>query len=82
MHDILHGAIGCPSYDEQCQQDVCAALLATAGLDATRIGVGLTASGHVTLSGIVRSKRQRDLALRIARRCAGRRKVISHLRLS
>jgi osmotically-inducible protein OsmY len=82
MNDILHGALGCPSYDEQCQQDVCAALLGTAGLDATRIGVSITRLGQVSLSGSVRNKSQRNLALRIARTAAGGRTVISRLRLS
>ncbi|MET0411778.1 MAG: BON domain-containing protein [Polyangiaceae bacterium] len=81
-HALAHGALGCPSADEQAQQDVCAALSRTPGLDATQLGVSLNEAGDVELIGAVPSKRQRDLALRVARRVAGSRCVHSHLELS
>lgn len=48
---ITHGAVGCPSQDEQLQQDVCATLIATPGLDARAIEVGLLGHGRVWLGG-------------------------------
>lgn len=81
-HPSAHGAIGCPSADEQAQQDVCARLLSTPGLDASRLGVSLNAQGQIELSGQVPSKRQRELALRVARIAAGARGVRSRLELS
>jgi osmotically-inducible protein OsmY len=81
-HPTAHGAIGCPSADEQAQQDVCARLLSTPGLDASRLGVSLNAQGQIELTGHVPSKRQRELALRVARIAAGGRGVRSRLQLS
>ena len=57
---IAHGALGRPSADEQAQQDVCASLLATPRLDASRLGVSLSETGELELTGQVRSERQRD----------------------
>jgi osmotically-inducible protein OsmY len=81
-HALAHGALGCPSADEQAQQDVCSALSRTPGLDATKLGVSLSEAGDIELTGQVRSKRQRDLALRVARRVAIGRPVHSRLELS
>jgi osmotically-inducible protein OsmY len=81
-HALVHGALGCPSADEQAQQDVCASLLRTPGLDASSVGVSLTETGDLELTGRVPSKRQRDLALRVARRVAAGRGVRSRLELS
>jgi osmotically-inducible protein OsmY len=81
-HALAHGALGCPSADEQAQQDVCSALARTPGLDATRLGVSLTETGDIELTGRVPSKRQRELALRVARRVAAGRSVHARLELS
>lgn len=80
-HALAHGALGCPSADEQAQQDVCSALSRTPGLDATGLGVSLDEAGEVQLIGAVPCKRQRDLALRVARRVAGSRPVHSRIEL-
>lgn len=70
-----HGALGRPSPDEQAQQDVCAELLATPGLDCRHLGVALEAGGQLRLTGSVPSRRQRQLALSVARAHAGDRDV-------
>lgn len=72
--EIVHGALGRPSQDELAQQDICAALLATPGLDARRIEVEMTAAG-VLLRGAVASHDDRAQALRIAKRLAAPRPV-------
>jgi osmotically-inducible protein OsmY len=82
VHQVTHGAIGCPSADEQAQQDVCARLLDTPGLDTSQLGVALTPQGQIELTGRVPSKRQRELALRVARIAAGGRGVRSRVRLA
>jgi BON domain-containing protein len=65
------GALGRLSHDEQRQQDVCAALLRIPGLDASGIVVGAFEHGWVTLLGRVSTRRQRQLAVQVARRNAG-----------
>jgi hypothetical protein len=68
---VARGAIGRLSHDDQLQQDVCAALLRTPGLDASRIVVGAFEHGWVTLLGRVSTRRQRQLAVQVARRSVG-----------
>jgi osmotically-inducible protein OsmY len=73
-HELVHGALGRPSRDELAQQDICAALLSTPGLDARRIEVEMTAAG-VLLRGTVAGPDDRAWALRIAKRIAAPRPV-------
>jgi osmotically-inducible protein OsmY len=68
--EMVHGALGVSSADEQVQQDVGAALLGAFGLDPSRIEVRFT-RGEVILSGSVATNREKRLAARIARRSAG-----------
>jgi hypothetical protein len=77
---VVHGALGCPSVDELAQQDICAALLATPGLDARHIEVEMTGHG-VLLRGTVARPRDRAWALRVARRIAAPRPVREALTL-
>lgn len=72
--ELAHGALGCPSRDELAQQDICAALLSTPGLDARHIEVEMTGAG-VLLRGAVASPDDRARALWIARRIAAPRPV-------
>jgi hypothetical protein len=78
--EIVHGALGCPSVDELAQQDICAALLATPGLDARYIEVEMTAAGVLLRGKIVRPD-DRAWALQIARRRAAPRPVREALTL-
>jgi osmotically-inducible protein OsmY len=79
--EIVHGALGCPSRDELAQQDICAALLSTPGLDARHIEVEMTATG-VLLRGHVAHPDDRTRALWIAKRIAGPRPVREALTLA
>ena len=65
-----HGALGHLSADEELQQAVCSALIETAELDSSNIGVRV-ASETVILSGSVRSRAARRLALEVASQQAG-----------
>jgi hypothetical protein len=76
--ELMHGALGCLSRDELVQQDLCAALLSTPGLDARHIEVEMTAAG-VLLRGAVACPDDRARALRIAKRIAGPRPVREEL---
>ena len=78
--EVVHGALGCPSLDELTQQDVCAALLSTPGLDASHIEVDMTGDG-VLLRGTVARPEDRAWALRVARRIAAPRPVRNMLAL-
>jgi hypothetical protein len=78
--EVLHGALGCPSVDELAQQDICAALLSTPGLDARRVEVEMTGDG-VLLRGKVARPEDRAWALRVARRIAAPRPVREKLAL-
>jgi osmotically-inducible protein OsmY len=60
-----HGAIGCLSTDEALQQAVCAALIDSAQLDSSDVGVRV-ANGCVTLTGSVRDPRARSVAVQLA----------------
>jgi HSP20 family molecular chaperone IbpA len=77
---VVHGALGCPSVDELAQQDICAALLATPGLDARHIEVEMSGPG-VLLRGTVARPGDREWALRVARRIAAPRPVRETLTL-
>lgn len=79
--ECVHGALGCPSLDELAQQDICAALLSTPGLDARQIEVEMTGAG-VLLRGKVARPEDRGWALRIARRIAAPRSVREELALA
>jgi BON domain-containing protein len=72
---VARGAVGRLSHDEQLQQDVCAALLRTPGLDASRIVVGAFEHGWVTLLGRVSTRRQRQLTVQVARLSVARLSV-------
>lgn len=74
-----HGVLGHLSGDEELQQAVCAALLQTPGLDASRIQVAVLGHGEVTLLGRVPTSHQRALAIRVARDSAGGRSVHADL---
>lgn len=74
-----HGIVGHLSSDEELQQAVCAALLQTPGLDASRIQVAVLGHGEVTLLGRVATSHQRALAVRVARDSAGGRSVHADL---
>lgn len=60
-----HGAIGHLSADEELQQAVCEALIASPRLDSKNVGVSV-ANGTVILSGSVPTEEARELAQRIA----------------
>ena len=77
-----HGGIGRLSSDEELQQAVCAALMSTAGLDASGIEVLVLGHGEVTLLGHVATAQERNQALRVARQCAGCRVVHADLALA
>jgi osmotically-inducible protein OsmY len=62
---LKHGAIGHLSADEELQQAVCAALIDSAQLDSSDIGVRV-ANGAVSLSGSVRDPRAHSLAVEVA----------------
>ena len=68
------GAIGCLSADEELQQAVCAALIDSAQLDSSDIGVRV-ANGSVILSGSVRDPRARSVAVQVACAQSGVAKV-------
>lgn len=74
-----HGIVGHLSSDEELQQAVCAALLHTPGLDASRIQVAVLGHGEVTLLGRVSTSHERTLAVRVARDSAGGRSVHADL---
>lgn len=78
--DLVHGALGRLSVDEQAQQDICAALLSTRDLDARHIEIEMTGAG-VRLRGTVAHPEDLALALRIARRLAAPRPVRHELRV-
>jgi hypothetical protein len=78
--EVVHGALGCPSLDELAQQDICAALLSTPGLDARHIEVEMTGDG-VLLRGTVARPEDRARALRVATRIAAPRPVREALAL-
>jgi osmotically-inducible protein OsmY len=62
---VNHGALGHLSVEEELQQAVCSALIETAELDSSHIGVRVT-SEAVILSGRVKSREAWRLALKIA----------------
>jgi len=61
-----HGAVGVLSADEELQQAVCSALIEASDLDSREIGVSAQ-QGTIALTGVVRSRADWLLALRIAR---------------
>lgn len=71
---VKHGAIGHLSADEELQQAVCAALIDSAQLDSSDIGVRV-ANGSVILSGRVRDPRARGVAVQVACSQSGVAKV-------
>ena len=71
-NELVHGALGRPSHDELAQQDICAALLSTPGLDARHIEVEMTGT-CVLLRGSVDCPDDRERALAVARRIAAPR---------
>jgi hypothetical protein len=71
---VVHGALGRPSVEELTQQNVCAALLSTPGLDARHIEVEMTGS-CVLLRGSVARANDRAWALGIAKRIASPRQA-------
>jgi hypothetical protein len=79
--EIVHGALGCPSLDELAQQEICAALLSTPGLDARHIEVEMTGAG-VLLRGTVARRDDRARALWVASRIAAPRPVREELALA
>src|SRR5258705_10510907 len=66
--------------DSEVEQQIQKKLSREPALASTEIGVKIDATS-VTLTGSVDTKRQRDLALRIGRSYAGRRKVVDKIKI-
>lgn len=74
------GAVGFPNPDEALGQQVLVALEAEPSLDYSGLAVSVS-NGVATLSGSVKTEKERDLAMNTAQGCPGIERVVNQMRV-